>query len=163
MEIRRSYDRLISTMGFPILVRWHLYIESAPCLQSQYLNWWWLISLMHICISRPFDLNELIIGSTHRRHSIPDPHMWAMGCLLYRFEGKFTTLFWHHSGDHFVNASSQWRTTLHNNVVSHWLGAYTKWSLHSVFSILFYLKQHRHSLGSFQTKMNVMLNQHWFK
>ena len=30
MEIRRSYDRLISTMGFPILVRWHLYIESAP-------------------------------------------------------------------------------------------------------------------------------------
>ena len=31
MEIRRSYDRLISTMGFPILVRWHLYIESGPC------------------------------------------------------------------------------------------------------------------------------------
>ena len=30
MEIRRSYDRLISTMGFPILVRWHLYIESGP-------------------------------------------------------------------------------------------------------------------------------------
>ena len=28
MEIRRSYDRLISTMGFPILVRRHLYIES---------------------------------------------------------------------------------------------------------------------------------------
>ena len=32
MEIRRSYDRLISTIGFPIyiLVRWHLYIESVP-------------------------------------------------------------------------------------------------------------------------------------
>ena len=30
MEIRRSYDRLISTMGFPILVRWRLYIESGP-------------------------------------------------------------------------------------------------------------------------------------
>ena len=29
VEIRRSYDRLISTMGFPILVRWHLYIESG--------------------------------------------------------------------------------------------------------------------------------------
>ena len=28
MEIRRSYDRLISIMGFPILVR-HLYIESG--------------------------------------------------------------------------------------------------------------------------------------
>ena len=30
MEIRRSYDRLISTMGFPIPVRRHLYIESGP-------------------------------------------------------------------------------------------------------------------------------------
>ena len=30
MEIRRSYDHLISTMGFPILVRWHCYIESGP-------------------------------------------------------------------------------------------------------------------------------------
>ena len=28
--IWRSSDRLISTMGFPILVRWHLYIESGP-------------------------------------------------------------------------------------------------------------------------------------
>ena len=30
VEKRRSYDRLISTMGFPILVRQHLYIESGP-------------------------------------------------------------------------------------------------------------------------------------
>ena len=30
VEIRRSYDRLISTMGFPIPVRCHLYIESGP-------------------------------------------------------------------------------------------------------------------------------------
>ena len=30
VEIRRSYDHLISTMGFPILVRWYLYIESGP-------------------------------------------------------------------------------------------------------------------------------------
>ena len=29
VEIRRSYDRLISTMGFPLLVG-HLYIESGP-------------------------------------------------------------------------------------------------------------------------------------
>ena len=32
--------------------------------------------------------------------------------------------------DNFVNAASQWETTLHCNVVSHWLGACTKWSLH---------------------------------
>ena len=30
VEIRRSYNRLISTMGSPILVRRHLYIESGP-------------------------------------------------------------------------------------------------------------------------------------
>ena len=31
--------------------------------------------------------------------------------------------------DHFVYAPCQWETTLHCNVVSHWQGAYTKWSL----------------------------------
>ena len=31
--------------------------------------------------------------------------------------------------DHFVYAPSQWETTLQCNVVSHWLGAYTEWSL----------------------------------
>ena len=29
VEIRQSYNRLISTMGFHILVRWHLYTESG--------------------------------------------------------------------------------------------------------------------------------------
>ena len=33
MVIRRTYDHLISIMGFPILVRWHIYIESGPCSQ----------------------------------------------------------------------------------------------------------------------------------
>ena len=31
--------------------------------------------------------------------------------------------------DQFVYAPSQLETTLHCNVVSYWLGAYTKWSL----------------------------------
>ena len=34
--------------------------------------------------------------------------------------------------DHFVYAPCQWETTLHFNVVSHWLGAYTKWSLDGI-------------------------------
>ena len=34
VKIRRSYDRLISAMGFPILVRWHLYIKPGPCRLS---------------------------------------------------------------------------------------------------------------------------------
>ena len=34
------------------------------------------------------------------------------------------------SKDHFVYASSQWEKILNCNIKSHWLGAYTKWSLH---------------------------------
>ena len=34
VEIRRSYERLISTIGFPILVRWHLYIKSGAKFQA---------------------------------------------------------------------------------------------------------------------------------
>ena len=42
MEIRRSYDHLISTMGFPILQRWHLYIESGPWIpHREYYGCWW--------------------------------------------------------------------------------------------------------------------------
>ena len=31
--------------------------------------------------------------------------------------------------DHPVNVPGQWEMTLHSNIVSHWLGALTKWSL----------------------------------
>ena len=33
VEIRWSYDHLISTMGFPLLVWWHLYIGTGPWMQ----------------------------------------------------------------------------------------------------------------------------------
>ena len=36
---------------------------------------------------------------------------------------------------HFVNALSQWETTWHCNVVSHWQDAYTKWSLLLVWRV----------------------------
>ena len=36
-----------------------------------------------------------------------------------------------YNSDHFVCAPNQWETTLHCNVVSHWLDAYTKRSLYS--------------------------------
>ena len=40
VDRRRSYDRPISTMGFPILVRFHLLIESGPwCIIKP---WYWL-------------------------------------------------------------------------------------------------------------------------
>ena len=33
--------------------------------------------------------------------------------------------------DHFVYVPSQWKTMLHCNIVSHWLGTCTKWFLHA--------------------------------
>ena len=36
LKIRRSRDRLIFNMGIPILVRRHLYIETAPRTLSRY-------------------------------------------------------------------------------------------------------------------------------
>ena len=39
-----TYDRLISTMGFPIRVRWNLYIESGPSTRENSITrtkqWW---------------------------------------------------------------------------------------------------------------------------
>ena len=51
--------------------------------------------------------------------------------------GKFQILFWRlllmimilNCRDHFGCAPSQWETILLCNVISHWLGAYIKWSL----------------------------------
>ena len=42
--------------------------------------------------------------------------------------------------DHFVNAPSQWETTLHCNVVSHRLGAFTEGYLHTRSTIEWILK-----------------------
>ena len=36
LKIRRSQDRLIFNMGIPILVRQHLYIETAPVAFQDY-------------------------------------------------------------------------------------------------------------------------------
>ena len=58
MQIRLSYDRLISTIGFPTLVRWQCYTTSGPC--DHYLSQRWCMSM------RPLDHkdeNEFKIGT----------------------------------------------------------------------------------------------------
>ena len=41
--------------------------------------------------------------------------------------------------DHSVHASSQWEMALHCNAISHWLGAYTEWSLHLLTNLIHYV------------------------
>ena len=47
--------------------------------------------------------------------------------LSYYHDHQIGSMNYYHY--HFVYAPSQWETMLHFNVVSYWLGAYTKWSL----------------------------------
>ena len=61
-------------------------------------------------------------------HGLPWP---TRPCRLLSF---FSVVSRDTCRDHFVYVPSQWETTLHCNVVSHWLGTYTKWSLYMVAS-----------------------------
>ena len=48
----RSWDRFISTMGFPLLVRWHLYIEPGPwwpCSGPEYIGDWLIFNWQCFC------------------------------------------------------------------------------------------------------------------
>ena len=42
---------------------------------------------------------------------------------------RYAEVFLYWGKDHFVNAPSQYETTLHCNIVPHWLGTFTRWSL----------------------------------
>ena len=54
------------------------------------------------------------------------PRIMYTVCAWLAYAGvRYQLLF----RNHFVYVPSQWETTLHCNVVSHWLGAYTKWSM----------------------------------
>ena len=70
-------------------------------------------------------------------------------CSVYEFSCMYAVLFfsivvWSHSDivnflqdtpnkqGSFVYAPSKWEMTLHCDIISHWLGAYTKWSLQQI-------------------------------
>ena len=55
--------------------------------------------------------------------------------------------------DYFVNVPSQWDMVLHCNVISHWLGANTKWSLrHSGHCLIFIMGIHTEVEGHILVK-----------
>ena len=53
---------------------------------------------------------------------------WLMALRIFLFIVRCHVCY---SMDHFVYVCSQWEMTLHCDVISHWLGTYTKWSLYS--------------------------------
>ena len=50
VEIRRSCNHLVSIMGFPLLVRWHLFIESGPSGSSE-KRCHWCVKCVHVMSS----------------------------------------------------------------------------------------------------------------
>ena len=67
--------------------------------------------------------------------------------------GAIPMVFWIFYREHFMNASSQWEITLHCYVVSHWLGAYTNWSL--IMGTCLFI--HPHGAGPVHTRLNSAL------
>ena len=99
MEIRRSYDLLISTMGFPILVRLHLYIESGPWLWQGRTYPYAKCSSCQWYIRSCWYLAEYLGGVTHRvistwlRLSLADKYSSLEKVPLLRCEGKAGTFY----------------------------------------------------------------------
>ena len=63
--------------------------------------------------------------------------------VLLPSENNWVCLLGHNKPrDHFVYAPGQWETTLQCNVVSHWLGTFTKWSLHTIYDTVSYSYKH---------------------
>ena len=65
--------------------------------------------------------------------SLMETHKFTKNCNTYISTTKHTTTkpcaYYMGYRDYFQYAPSQSETTLHCNIISHWLGAYTKWSL----------------------------------
>ena len=91
VEIRRSYDRLFSTMGFPILVRCHLYIESVPWVNNALSN-----AMLHDVINT---LREQMLSYHHYG---PVTFIWGQFCQIY-IRQKSHSLGW---PNNFVNRYS---------------------------------------------------------
>ena len=56
VEIRRPYDHLIPTLGCPVLVRWHLYIESGHSTSQEIWTLFIFVMFLWSCSSTHMSL-----------------------------------------------------------------------------------------------------------
>ena len=78
----------------------------------------WLVS-DHIC-TKQYDLTQIypvLLTNVTVRNIHYSYRLFALGTGVWLSSERLSS-----ERDHFVNAPSQWETTLHCNVVSHWLG-----------------------------------------
>ena len=104
-------------------------LQVAVCVHcdKMHAQWYFLQWITRNCISKISQIwiNSFFVFSVYQRHLFL--HIDVMPLVL-----QPTLLYFHMMSplqDHFAYAPSQWKRTLHCNVVSHWLGAYAKLSL----------------------------------
>ena len=97
VEIRWSYDRLISTMGFPILIRWHIYIESGPRARNSMLG-----CICCQCTETRFHVPSILLKVLTKIHFTPNlstlpsiiaqeqHQMWIRKTDLWKFGWKLS-------------------------------------------------------------------------
>ena len=96
------------------------------------MNMFWLILILVFC--ETLSVSLFLLVSVLRNHwkqnvTTKKPYVRQVGVIS---KPSWISVLCKIGRDHVVYAPSQWKTTLHSlqcNVVSHWLRAYTKWSL----------------------------------
>ena len=104
-KIGQLWDYLIFIMGISILEMWHLYQTSSQIIFGKIP---YIVSscFVMLCVS------SIICG-----------FIWSIHLFVDCATGTETIIRlpqWYR--DHFVYVLSQWETTLHCNIISHWLG-----------------------------------------
>ena len=97
-------------------------------MKDMYLNLTWELLSLYPRGSRA--TIHIYMHVTHTCRKMPSNPTWliTLGAFVM-FTNWPMELWWLGHRDQSVYVPSQWETTLYFNVVSHWLGAYTKWSL----------------------------------
>ena len=126
------------------MLSWHmqnLVVITSLQFWIQLFPWNWRCEWKVICKMDPwgssgyktaiwFSIREKITGIIKNyRLKSNLPVLWLLMHLCIHKLGPGGAFHKWYYRDHLVYAPSQWETTLHCDIVSHWLATYTKWSL----------------------------------
>ena len=119
MEIRRSYNRLISTMGFLVPTRYHLYIESGPWYEYQKTELWPCIIFIQVCFMDIIILFAAHIRGKWKQIGHSKLYSWILTLYVPNFQRKHKHIFT------FYFISSHWYDTSSWNSSSRNTGTYS--------------------------------------
>ena len=104
------------------------HIETTWKWQTLFRCYFWSHFIERKLLCLDSDLTEVLKGTINNMATFIN--ILAHIGLQAIISTNDSWLYWHIYWDHFVYAPNQCETMLHCNIVSHWLDACTKWSLH---------------------------------